>query len=220
MSIKCRSWHCPDCYHVRKRRLTREALAGRPNTFLTLTSRRRPDKTPGQAAAELAHCWRLIRLRWMRLKNLKALPFIAIFEATKLGWPHLHILLRSKWIEQEKLSEWMAELHDSPVVDIQRITEKGRIAGYCAKYSGKAAHRFANCKRYWSSRDWQLAEETRELEAFRALGKWEWTEKTLATLAADYSKAGYFVLWAGSDGFTATRATGPDPPDPPRGAFL
>ena len=131
-SLKCKAWTCPDCVDYRKRRMMAEACGGIPNTFITLTSRKTTKQTPSEAAKRLAHAWRLLRLRIMRRYHRKNLPFYAVFEKTKAGWPHLHILARTGWISQRFMSTVMAELIDSPHVDIRRIDNTGR--GRCMKY--------------------------------------------------------------------------------------
>ena len=131
-------------------------MSGKPNRFLTLTSRRRDDMTPDQAAAKLAWAWRLVRLRLMRLHKIKSLPFYAVFEKTKLGWPHLHILLRSKFISQKLISQWMDELLQSPIVHIVKIDDAKKAAFYVTKYCCKDAHKFGTSKRYWQSKDWRV----------------------------------------------------------------
>lgn len=84
----------------------------------------------------------------------KRIEFLAVFEATKLGWPHLHILCRSKWIDYHWLSDQMRKRLNSPMVNVQRITNPAKAAGYVAKYCGKAPHKFGDCKRYWKSKNY------------------------------------------------------------------
>ena len=66
VSLPCRSWRCEDCQPDRRRQLIAIAISGDPTLFLTLTRRRDPDITPAEAAAQLSHAWRLIRLRARR----------------------------------------------------------------------------------------------------------------------------------------------------------
>ena len=154
-SLRCRSWKCPDCVDGRRRRLIAELLGGQPGVMLTLTHKPQPGQSVEEAAAALSHAWRLLRLRAMRHYNLTKLPFMAVFEATKLGRPHLHILLRVKWLDQQWLSTQMDDIIQSPVVHIRRLDSKGRAAAYVAKYCGKSPHQFAKCKRYWKSQDYE-----------------------------------------------------------------
>lgn len=123
--------------------------------FLTLTVRRGLHATAPEAAQALSHAWRKLRLRWMRLKKLKHLPFIAVFEAHKSGWPHLHILLRAGFIDFQWLKATMTELLDSPHVFVERITNRQQVSGYCAKYAGKGTSKFGTSKRYWKSADYE-----------------------------------------------------------------
>jgi len=156
VSLRCRSWGCPDCSDTRKAQLIAQAIGGAPSTFLTLTMRRHHVATPALAAAKLVWCWRLVRLRIMRRYGWRKLPFIAVFEPHVSGWPHLHIMLRSAFIDWQFIRDCMAELADSPQVQIERIDNKGRVAGYCAKYCGKGTAKFGSCKRYWMSQDYDL----------------------------------------------------------------
>src|SRR5262249_50634329 len=115
--------------------------------------------TPTLAAKALARAWRILRLRALRHYNLKALPFIAVFEKHKSGWPHLHLMLRAKWLDQRWLSAQMHDILNSHRVDIRRIKRQSQIAGYCAKYVGKEPWQFGTSKRYWKSRDYELRED-------------------------------------------------------------
>lgn len=82
------------------------------------------------------------------------LPFIAFFEATKAGWPHLHILVRARWVDQAWLSAQAAELLSSPIVDVRRVRTPRGVARYVTKYLTKALKRWGTLKRYYSSRGW------------------------------------------------------------------
>lgn len=156
VSLRCRSWTCPECADQRRKELIAQAIDGKPNRFLTITSKRRENESPQTAAAELARCWRLIRKRLMRHYKTKSLPFLAVFEATKLGWPHLHILLRCDFIDQRLISKWMNELTASPVVWIEKIDSAKGASRYVSKYIGKDTQKFGSCKRYWQSQDWRV----------------------------------------------------------------
>jgi hypothetical protein len=164
VSLRCHSWNCEECAEVRRRGLTAQAIAGKPDKFLTLTSKRKDGQTPVDAARALARSWRLLQGRIKRRYGWQRLPFLAVFQATKLGWPHLHILLRCGWIDQNWLSQTMAELNDSPVVDIRPVDNPGRAAAYVARYVTRATEKFGTCKRYWQSQDYDLRTAKEKLE--------------------------------------------------------
>jgi len=88
----------------------------------------------------------------MRRYKLKAFDFMAVFEATQAGTPHLHILARVRWIDQKWLSDTMNDLIQSPIVDIRRIDNRGRAVAYVTKYVGKCPTQFGHSKRYWKSK--------------------------------------------------------------------
>lgn len=173
ISLRCRSWHCPECAELRKKRLIAEAIGGAPNKFLTLTLRRSMANSPEEAAKVLTRAWRIVRLRLMRARKWKKLPFIAVFEPHESGWPHLHILLRCAWIDAHWLSQQMLDVCNSPVVKIKAIDHRGRVAGYCAKYCGKGASKFGTCKRYWQTPDYDLRPEPPSRE--KRHGEEAWT---------------------------------------------
>ena len=150
---------------MRSRQLSREAFLGQPTKFLTLTTNPERGKSPDERARELARAWRLLRLRAMRALGLKNLPFLAVFEKTKNGEPHLHILLRTGYIDQAWLSDQMKDLTGAPIVDIRSVKDKKKLSAYIAKYVAKDPHRFKGTKRYWSSQDYALPAEDDEQDA-------------------------------------------------------
>ena len=152
--LRCRCWHCDECRPLRTYQLCEQAKAGQPNLFVTLTSRRRPDQSPDQAALLLAHAWRKIRAAYLREHGKKSLPFLAVFERTKKGWPHIHIVARAKWLDQGWLSRQMDAEIGSPWVWIKRVHGKSKVSTYITKYISKNPERFDSCKRYWRSRDY------------------------------------------------------------------
>lgn len=206
ISLPCRSWGCDTCAANRRAKLIAIGVAGNPDAFLTLTSRRTTTTTPDRAAAQLARAWRLLRLRITRGKperdaykwqaaiacfalrapptkpsswpfasksKPRPLPFIAVFEATKLGWPHLHILMRSRFIPQWWLATEMSELTGAHIVRIERLKSARQGAIYVAKYLGKNPHRFGTTKRYWRSRDYDRSTKPHRAHKPQLDGTWE-----------------------------------------------
>jgi hypothetical protein len=134
-------------------------MSGHPTTFLTLTVSRKANPDKDIAARALVRAWRLVRQRARKKYGYKTIPFLAIFEATKHGHPHLHILARVRWLDQKWLSDQMNDLLKSPVVDIRRVNSQRGAARYVTKYLSKAPHQFATLKRYWRSLDFKLDPE-------------------------------------------------------------
>jgi len=151
LPLRCKCWTCEECAARRKADLIADCCAGQPDIFITLTSRYIEGGDPHLAAVKLSHAWRQVRKEYLRAHGPDSLPFMAVFEATKRGWPHLHICGRCDWISQKWLSKRMGELIDSPNVWVERLQTVRKIANYVAKYCGKNPHRFKGVKRYWRS---------------------------------------------------------------------
>jgi len=191
VSLYCRSWQCTTCKENRSAELVMSARAGKPTTFITLTTNPDFGTSPEDRAAALARAWRLVRLRAMRLYKLKRLPFLAVFEATKNGEPHLHILTRVKWLDQKWLSDQMAELIGAPIVDIRRIKGARQVARYVSKYVGKDPHRFGTTKRYWSSRDFEHWRSIKDTEDKQENGTWYVSSRPLWEVIRFYVEHGF-----------------------------
>lgn len=152
--LRCRAWTCAYCAPRRRGKLIRQGIDGNPNTIITLTLHSDWAANPEQGVKVLSRAWSLIRKRDARKRKGKPIPFLAVVELTKGGTPHLHIICRSKWMDQKWLSNCMAEIADAPIVHIKRIDHPGRVSGYCAKYISKDTARVGTNKRYWQSADY------------------------------------------------------------------
>lgn len=191
--LYCRRWSCADCAPVRRRQVKEQARAGRPTTFITLTAGPGAGESPAAAARTLVASWRRLRRELVEKKGLANPPFIAVFEATKKGRPHLHILTRLPWISQAWLSHRMAALARSPIVDIRQVRNQRQAAAYVAKYLAKDPTRFAGCKRYWCSRDWRLDPIEHETPIMDRANGWLRDKRSLEALAYSLDVQGYQV---------------------------
>jgi len=154
--LKCKTWSCELCAPMRAAALVKKARLGQPDTFLTLTVNPAHGASPEDRARRLAKAWPKLRALACREYGYAKIPFIAVFEKTKAGEPHLHLLLRCRWLKQTWLSRQMNILMGAPIVDIRRISNIRRVANYLAKYVGSSPTRFKGCKRYWCSQDYDL----------------------------------------------------------------
>lgn len=152
--LRCKRWSCPECQPIRKRQLQQQAAAGKPNTFITLTAN--PDEwgDPAGRAKKLSYAWaRICRQASKKWGNGK-IPYIAIFEKTKRGEPHLHILARLNWIDQGWLSNKLKYYTGAHICDIRRVKSAKQAAFYVSKYVGKEPGSFGTSKRYFKTRDY------------------------------------------------------------------
>lgn len=162
-AVLCKRWSCPYCAQVNRWRVISEAIAGKPRRLLTLTvsSTQYPD--PAEAASALKRGLRLLRLRLQRHPTLEDFSFLAVFEAHKSGAPHLHLLVRGKFLPWQKLRQWWEEITGSTHIDIRAIKGRKDAARYVAKYLGKDLHAFPGCKRYWRSHGYPKPANDNEL---------------------------------------------------------
>lgn len=206
VSLPCRAWTCPDCAPKRKKQLTAQAIAGRPDMFLTFTVKRSLHPSDRQAAKALSYAFRLLRLRIMR-KFKRPFPFLAVVERHPGSkWPHIHVLARSKYISQKWLSAQMMELLKSPVVHVTRIDNPGRAAVYCSKYCSKCSEKIGTTKRYWQSKDYDLRDDEEKAKYKKGNSGFTYTNMKIGTILemVEYglwtmlkAEKGRFEIWTG-----------------------
>lgn len=158
-TLKCKRWSCPHCSVSNRKRVVQKARDGNPTTFMTLTWNANRPETPDEAARAMKRAWVLLRQRIDRHFRVKNIPFIVVFERTKRGYPHMHILLRAPFMDQEWLSDQMKDLIDAPVVDIRAIKDRKHAFWYITKYLGKDLAAFEGCKRWWRSHNYECETE-------------------------------------------------------------
>ncbi len=193
LPLKCKCWTCDECRPGRTRRVVEEAKSGNPTFFITLTHRRRPGLTPSEAAEELVVAWRKIRRSYEKKHGKGSVAFMAVFEATKKGWPHIHIVARCKSFKEMWLRKKMRKLLNSPVVCVRRIHGKSKIAAYVTKYIGKNPHRFKGTKRYWRSLDYLLPPADEPYDEWDDIPYWHVEQRFWLFVAQDLHDAGYTV---------------------------
>lgn len=171
--LLCRSWGCDFCRPARKKTVCRQAAAGDPLIFVTLTVNPSWGDSPEMRARMLVEGWRTFVTKGKPWHGYDQIPYFVVFEATKRGEPHLHILCRVPWIDQPLLSAFMAFWMDAPIVWIDKVTSRRNASRYVSKYIGKAPGKFGSCKRYWQTQNYQTPVEEDEYGGFhkRAFGE-------------------------------------------------
>jgi hypothetical protein len=180
---------------MRRRELIRLGLSGNPDTFITLTVN--PDRFagPDERAQRLKDAWSAVRRKACKVYGYTAIPFLAVFEKTKRGEPHLHILARCEWIDQAWLSEQMNTRIGAPIVDIRRINSRKKAAGYVAKYAGKNPERFQGTKRYWRSQDWEVSPHPEAEDEDQPKGDWYIVPERFGNYLAMVTAQGMTYEW-------------------------
>lgn len=132
----CHRWTCPRCGKRKAAVWRRVAIAGDPERFITLTLREVPAWQAKRAAEKMKRAWaklvQRIRRKWGECE------YLLVFELTKKGTPHIHMLQRGCYIPQAWLSEQWCKLTGSYIVDIRRVRNKADVGNYITKYLGKS----------------------------------------------------------------------------------
>lgn len=105
--------------------------------FLTLTAKHREDDLRDQID-DLYDAFKRLRRRSIFKKNVfGGVWFFQIVKSSKTqAWhPHIHILIDSKYIKQQTLSdEWLSVTGDSFIVDIRAVKDKKKAIEYASRY--------------------------------------------------------------------------------------
>ena len=206
VSLWCRCWSCGFCLPMRTARLVSDVADGLPTKLLTLTTRAVPGgdrvaeaRRQGEALA------RLMRLLRKRCKN-QEVAYFAVREATKQGWPHIHVALRCPYVDQPWIKRTWHALTGSAGVDIRAIWKSTNAAEYLAKYIGKDPHRFGTSKRYWHSKNWFDVRPAPEPPSGDWDSKWHVVREHIAKLAEVAWMRGWRPDFQGSMGYFEARA--------------
>ena len=154
-SLKCKRWSCDECAQANRHRVMHHARCGRPNMFLTLTCDPKRHADPDSAAREMKRGLVALRRRIERRWKVKNIPFIVVYEKTKKGWPHMHLLLRAPFMHWKVLRAMWEDITGAFEVDVRFIKKASQVLFYVTKYIGKDLHAFAGCKRWWRSHNYE-----------------------------------------------------------------
>ena len=149
--IRCRSWACPTCGPRNKRKLLRRMRDAPATTLITLTCNPRSYTSPDSAfrhlSQQLPHLIKRIRRRFPS----SGFQYVLIWERTKRGWPHAHLLCRTSFLPQRWVSRAWGDLTGAPIVDVRAISRQDGAVRYVAKYLAKDPQAPDNMKRYRAS---------------------------------------------------------------------
>lgn len=220
IALWCRAWTCTDCAPFRIAALKRMAMAGQPSTFITLTVNPAEGQSPEERAAELSNAARIMFKRARRKFQKAKIEYLAVFEATKKGEPHLHIIARAPFIPQRWLSETMNELIKAPIVDIRRVGSMRGVARYVAKYIAKGPKPFASLKRYWSTPGYDL-ERGKKASSDTPWGSgWRVVKEPLVVIADIWRSHWRPVEWVGDFEICSPNGSQAVPTGPPTRGHL
>lgn len=134
--------------------------------------------------------------RWRRKFPNERIEYFLVWETTKAGWPHAHILLSAPRVSKHWLSHNWKELTGSYIIDLQPVSNHQRAAGYLTKYLAKNPQ-VPTGQRRWrrSANFFDRAQEPPQVK-LPTLSKWEREPYDQQTLAYKWGSEGYFVQMA------------------------
>lgn len=195
ITLWCRAWSCADCRPFRLAALKRMAMAGNPTTFLTLTINPARGQSVEERARELSDALKILIKRARRKFTKGEIEYLAVFEETKKGEPHLHLLMRAPYLPQPWISATMAKLIESPIVDIRRVGHKRAAAQYVTKYVGKGPKSFGPLKRYWATPRYDLEHVPKPKRDDHHFPSWFVVRDSLWAIAEQWRVLCYQVTW-------------------------
>lgn len=222
--LRCRRWWCPSCGPFLRDRLVRRIASEDANALLTLTCNPRAYASPEEAFRGLSVAVNSLFKRIRRLVHPAPVEYFLVWELTKAGWPHAHVILRGPFVSQTWLSVAWSELSGAYIVDIRGIHQAQAAMAYVAKYLAKEPQVPQGMKRYRSSRGFFAHPDLRSERRLKGLSNIRIIPRTTSDIARELAGRGYAILrhWDGS--ITATPPSlhrftqldpGPDPPGKP-----
>lgn len=191
--LHCKLWSCSICEPRNAARLRADIKGGHPGKFLTFTAR--PDAMAGPAvqARRMKRWVRQVFEEWRRRHPGKEVEYLAVVEAHKSGWPHVHVAARAPSMDWRELRALWEAISGSYRVDIRAVRKQRGFARYLAKYLTKGSQVEGWGKRHWCSQGW-LGEANGEpiADSFYAYSA-EVVEGTLDALLDAYARVGWAV---------------------------
>jgi hypothetical protein len=193
LPLRCRSWSCAYCAPRLRRRL-RARLSGAPsNTLITLTCRPALFATPEDAFRAMSAAVPVLIKRLRRRFRGQALEYFLVWELTRAGWPHLHMLFRGPYVPKTWLSEAWADLTGAYIVDLRYLHGADHAVNYVSKYLSKSLAVPFGCKRYRASHGYFDAPGSVSPLSLYATLSWSRSPLSLADLAQLWFSQGYGV---------------------------
>lgn len=193
--LRCRKWGCSSCGPRQKRRLLKCLQTTSVDALLTLTCASRHYTSPAAAFIYLSRQIPHLMKRLRRAYPCASIEYFVVWEETRLGWPHAHVLLRSPFIPQRLLSAHWYQLARSRIVDIRAVHQAGHAARYLAKYLTKQPAVPPGYRRFRTSRAfWQGDRPTRPPRDPSA-PRWHLQHDCLALIASQLASHGFSVTF-------------------------
>lgn len=137
-ALPCNEWSCRHCARRKTSLLAHRTASAKPNRLCTLTVDPKLHANP-RAAFDAT---RRQVPEWIRVMRSKfgEVEYLRVTELHKSGYPHYHLLIRSRYIPHPcARDEWFL-LTGASIVDIRAVKKKFNCYTYLLKYLTKLHH--------------------------------------------------------------------------------
>lgn len=180
--MRCRRWRCPRCGPAMRNRLVHLVSQAPPDRMITLTVDTKLYADPYAAARRLSWAFPLLVKELRRHARGQPLEYLAVWERTKAGWPHLHVLVRGPYVHWAVVSNLWRDLTQSPIVDVKKLSGTRQGARYVTKYLAKDPDPFGQGRALRASRGFLVEPMRPQGKRYCTLGPlrvfegraWEW----------------------------------------------
>ena len=160
---------------------------------MTLTCRPSAHQSVESAFVEMSTAVNKLFKRIRRVWPHAEIEYFLVWERTKAGWPHAHLLLRAPYVPQAWLSRHWEELTGARIVDIRRVHTAGQVVSYISKYLSKDPQAPQGMKRFRSSLRFFPSVMPKSDPTGKLGITWTLSRRSACELAREFSAAGYTV---------------------------
>lgn len=133
--IRCKRWGCRHCGERKVSHFAWRCMDAAPNRLVTLTISTSLWESPRAAYDGTKRMVTQLAVRLRR--KFGEFEYFKVLEVTKKGWPHYHLIVRSEYIPQRRISGVWAELTGATIVDVRQLKKQNDVYFYVMKYLTK-----------------------------------------------------------------------------------
>jgi len=193
--LRCKRWTCVECARLNKRQLLARLKDTRPTAFLTLTCDPKRFESSAEAFALMSLRLNTLVKRIRRRIDPAPFAYFVVWERTRSGWPHAHLLIAGPYLPQRWLSRNWQELTGAPIIDIRQVRSPHDAVLYLAKYLTKDLSVPPGCKRFRSSRGFLAPPPPSPLFALWPAAFWQLWHADVPTVARDLASLGWTPMY-------------------------
>lgn len=135
IQIRCKRWGCRHCGQRKVTHLGWRCEDAQPNRLITLTVNNPLWESPRSAYDGTKG--RVTQLATRLRRQHGEFEYMKVLEVTRLGWPHYHLIVRSKYIPHSTISGIWGDLTGATIVDVRQIKKRQDVYFYVVKYLSK-----------------------------------------------------------------------------------